>query len=308
MAALLLQSPSLDSASPKERQAAIEQMAIIGNTSAIPQLAEAYKKEPKADLRAEIVAALARIHDKAAIPPLAEALRTDIDKDVRLQSIDALLRLYIPADENGPLRTIFSKVKSVFFYPGRPMVSPEVVVDAPATAVLAESAQKDFTDEVRIEAARALGSLKARNQVPTLVAILEDPKNREHEQVRLEVIHTLGTLRDPAAGPALVKALQDRDRNIAGESALSLGLVAYSDAGPAIEDLFRTSSDRLIKRKALEGLALMRNPGSASLFESLLGHSDDYYRELERLLLQYAKFYLSSTNAVNRAPAKAAFE
>src|SRR5262249_39046850 len=143
---------------------------------AIPALAEAYKKEPKADLRAEIVAGLSRIHDKAAIAPLTEAMRADIDKNVRLQAIDSLLRLYIPADENGPIRTVFNKVKSAFFYPERPMVSPEVVVDSSATTALASAAQKDFTDEVRVEAARALGSLKAKDQVPTLIAILEDPK------------------------------------------------------------------------------------------------------------------------------------
>src|SRR5215471_10764036 len=280
IAVFLIQGPSLDSASPKERQAAIDQMAVLGNVKAIPALAEAYKKEPKADLRAEIVAGLARIHDRSAIPPVGEALRTDIDKDVRLQAIDSLLRLYIPADENGPIRTIFAKVKSAFFYPERPMISPEVVVDNSATAALAESAQKDFTDEVRVEAARALGSLKAKDQVPTLTAILEDPKNREHVQVRLEVIRTLGIIRDKTAGPVLQKTLQDRDREVVAEAALSLGLVAYSEAAPNVEELFRTSSDRTIKRKSLEGLALMRNPSSAALFESLLGSTDDYYREL----------------------------
>src|SRR6185369_6042292 len=55
---VLAQNPSLDSISPKERQAAIEQMAVIGNRDAIPKLAEAIKKEPKADIRAEMVAAL----------------------------------------------------------------------------------------------------------------------------------------------------------------------------------------------------------------------------------------------------------
>src|SRR5439155_11388890 len=161
----LFQSPSLDSSSPKERQAAIEQMTTLGNSQAIPALTEAYKKEPKSDLRAEILAGLARIHDKATIAPTAYALRNDIDKDVRLQAIDALLRLYIPLQEPGPLHTIFNKVKSAFFVPDRPMVGPEVVLDAAATNVLAESMQKDFTDEVRVEAARALGSLKAKDQV-----------------------------------------------------------------------------------------------------------------------------------------------
>src|SRR5579884_798174 len=85
VAVFLLQGPALDSASPKERQAAIEQMAVLGNSSAIPALTDAYKKEPKADLRAEIVAGLSRIHDKAAIPAITNALRTDVDKDVRLQ-------------------------------------------------------------------------------------------------------------------------------------------------------------------------------------------------------------------------------
>ncbi len=277
----LLQSPSLDSSSPKERQAAIEQMAVIGNSRAIAALAEAYKKEPKSDLRAEIIAGLERIHDKTAIAPIVEALRTDLDKNVRLQAIDSLLRMYIPADGNsGPIRTIFSKVRSVFFYPERPMVGPEVKLDAPATNALAETMQKDFVDEVRVEAARALGSLKAQDQVPALIAALEEPKNREHAQVRLEIIRSLAIIRDPAAGPALEKGLRDKDRNIAGESALALGLAGYTQARPAVESLFRSSNDRMIKHKALEGMALMRDPGSAALFESLLAHSDPYYREL----------------------------
>src|ERR1051326_903079 len=90
MGVFLVQGASIDSSSPKERQAAIDEMAVLGNAKAIPALAAAYKKEPKSDLRAEIVAGLARIHDKAAIPVLADVLHSDIDKDVRLQAIDSL--------------------------------------------------------------------------------------------------------------------------------------------------------------------------------------------------------------------------
>src|SRR5437879_12444551 len=90
--AILLQIPSLDSASPKERQAAVEQMATLGNRAAIPQLTAALKKEPNSDIRASIVAALGRIRDREAVPALADTLRTDLDKNVRLQAIDSLLR------------------------------------------------------------------------------------------------------------------------------------------------------------------------------------------------------------------------
>src|SRR5439155_4411098 len=136
LSAFLLQNPSLDSASPKERQAAAEQMAVIGNSAAIPQLAAALKKETRGDVRAEMVAALGRIRDRAAVPILADTLRTDLDKDVRVQGIDSILRLYIPIQDSGPVRTVFNKVKSVFSQPEATVVGPEVQVDAAAKEVL----------------------------------------------------------------------------------------------------------------------------------------------------------------------------
>jgi len=115
LALLLFQNPSLDSASPKERQAAVEQLAVLGNRDAIPKLGEALKKESKSDIRASIIAAFGRIRDRDAIPFLIDSLRTDLEKNVRLQAIDSLLRLYIPIEDSGPLHTLFGKVKSVFF-------------------------------------------------------------------------------------------------------------------------------------------------------------------------------------------------
>ena len=277
---ILLQNSSLDSASPKERQAAVEQMAVLGNREAIPKLAEALKKEPKSDVRASIVAALGRIRDREAIPVLTGSLRTDLEKDVRSQAIDSLLRLYIPVDDSGPLRTIFSRVKSVFFEANPPVIGPEVQVDASVKDALAAAMQKDFSDEVRAQAARALGTLKARDQVPVLVATLEDPQNREHRNVRLEVVRTLGMIRDPAAGPALERALRDPNKQIQEEAILAIGLVAYTPARATLEQFFRTESDRRIKSRSLEALSLLRDAGNTKLFESLLNDSNDTYREL----------------------------
>jgi len=278
--AFLLQNPSLDSASPKERQAAIDKLAVIGNREAIPQLAAALKKEPKSELRAEIVAALGRIAQRDAIPILADTLRNDLDKDVRAQAVDSLLRIYIPIEDTGPVRTIFSKVKSVFLQPNAPVVGPEVQVDSSTKEALALVMQKDFNDDLRAEAARALGSLRARDQVPVLVATFEDPQNREHQKVRLEIIHTLGMLRDPAAGPALERALRDPDKTIVEEAVLAVGLVGNTGARPALEEMFRTNPNAVIKARALEALALLRDNGSVALFESLLNDKNDYYREL----------------------------
>src|SRR5262245_14794432 len=150
---IFLQNPSLDSASPKERQEAAEQLAVIGNSAAIPQLAAAIKKETRSDVRAEMVAALGRIRDRAAVPVLTDTVRTDLDKDVRLQAIDSILRLYIPIEDSGPIRTVFNKVKSVFSQPESLVVGPEVEVDAAAKEALAASMHKDFSDDIRADVA-----------------------------------------------------------------------------------------------------------------------------------------------------------
>src|SRR5262245_22461767 len=240
LALILFQNPSLDSASPKERQAAVEEMATLGNREAIPRLAEALKKESRSDVRATIVAGFGRIRDREAIPPLADTLKSDLDKDVRSQAIDSFLRLYIPLEDSGPLRTIFNRVKSVFFGPNPPVVGPEVQVDSSAKEALATAMQKDFNDDVRSEAASALGSLRAIDQIPTMVAALEDPQNREHNNVRLAIVRALGQIRDASAGPALERALRDSNKPVMLEAILSIGLVGHAPARPLLEQMFKT--------------------------------------------------------------------
>jgi HEAT repeat protein len=279
-AALLLQSPSLESVSPKERMEAVDKLAVVGNREAIPQLAAALKKEPKGDVRAQMIAALGRIGDREAIPILADTMRNDLDKDVRSQAIDSMLRLYIPIEESGPVRTIFNRVKSAFLLPNAPVVGPEVQVDAAAKEALALVMQKDFNDEVRVQAVRALASLRAKDQVPVLIEALESPQQREHRSVRVEIVRTLGALRDPGAGPALERTLRDADNQVVTESITAVGLVGQTSARPLLEQMFRTNSNSVTKAKALESLALLRDRGSIPLFESLLANKEDSYREL----------------------------
>src|SRR5581483_4967398 len=171
-----------------------------------------------------------RIRDREAVPVLADTLRSDLDKDVRLQSIDSILRLYIPIEDSGPVRTVFNRVKSVFVLPEAAVIGPEVQVDAAAKEALAAAMQKDFSDEVREEAARALGILKAKDQVPLLMMALEDPQNREHPGVRIQIAHALGVIRDPAAGPVFAKIVHDPDPKVAQEAILGVGLVGYAPA------------------------------------------------------------------------------
>jgi HEAT repeat protein len=279
LTALLLQGPSLDSSSPKERQAAIEQMAKPGNIEAIPAFESALKKESKSDVRAQLLSGLVRIGGSAVPPVIARSLATDLDKDVRLQAVESLQRLYIPAPDTGTLKTLFNTAKNAVVSPQRPALPAGVMVDIVTTDALATAMQKDSNEEVRAAAARVLGSLMAKEYVPVMITTLEDPQNMEHKAVRKEIVMSLGVIRDASAGPAVQKTLRDRDAGIMTESIIAIGLMGYAPARPQLEDIFRTDTRREMKEQALESLAMLRDPGGKPLFESLLMSTNDFYRE-----------------------------
>jgi HEAT repeat protein len=280
LAALLLQSASLDSVSPKERLDAVERMSSLGKVENVAPLADALKKEPRSDVRAAIVAGLARIGGRETVPVITGVLGSDLDKDVRLQAVDALQRLYVPVETPGTLKTVFNKVKSVFADPHRPVVQNGSRVDPMVNTALADAMQKDSSQEVRAAAARALGSLMAKDRVAVMIATLENPQNQEHPEVRVEIVESLGLIRDAAAGPALQRAVKDSDRRISQAAITSIGLVGYKEARPVVEAIFRTDRSTESRKLAIEAIALMRDPAALAFFESLLGSSDDYYREM----------------------------
>ena len=108
--------------------------------------------------------------------------------------------------------------------------------------------------------------------------------------VRATIVHTLGILRDPSAGPALERALRDPDRQVVSEAVTAVGLVGDTAARPTLENMFRTSSSAPLKSRALESLALLRDPANTMLFESLLDNKEDYYRELSAEGLARVKY------------------
>ena len=113
-----------------------------------------------------------------------------------------------------------------------------------------------------------------------MVQTLEAPQNKEHPDVRLEIVESLGLIRDPAASPALQRALRDPDRRISQSAILSLGLVGDKESRPALETVFRTDKSTESRKRALQAIALMRDPAARPFFESLLGNEDDTTREL----------------------------
>lgn len=276
----LAQTPALDSFSPRERSEAVEAMAVLGNRDAVPALAEAYKNEPRRDIRASIIAALGKIRDRSAIPALTEALLTDFQKDVRLQAIDSLLRLYIPIADDGGFWTFITDVRRIFTEEEQFRVAANEYVDQTTKEALVEALRTDFDWEVRVAIVNALGSLRAVDQLPALIEELEGPRHREDWEVRIAMTRNMGILGSVDAGPGLTRLLRDENERVQLEAIRSVGRVGYRAAFPELENLFRASYEDEVGELSLESIALLRAPEAIPLFESLLDSDEDFYREL----------------------------
>jgi HEAT repeat protein len=88
-------------------------------------------------------------------------------------------------------------------------------------------------DDIREEAARALGELQDPRAVIPLISALEDPNH----YVRREAAKSLGRLGDERAIPALINALKDDDRSGREGAAEGLADMKEKALGPLIKSL-----------------------------------------------------------------------
>jgi len=147
---------------------------------------------------------------------LTRALLKDTSIDVRLQAIDSILRLYIPIEDEGIVRRFLGGVKSLFAENEQLVVQPFVNVDSEAKEALGK-ALLDRKKEVRENAAKALGSLRASDQISAMDRALAISS----KDTRLAIVKSLGLIRNKEAGPVLVRHLKDRDKEVVRQSAIA---------------------------------------------------------------------------------------
>jgi HEAT repeat protein len=260
----------------KVRLKAAADLGVLGKKEAVGPLQETFKSEKDSEVRGEIVLSLGKIRDRAGLKTLTQALVGDASKEVRLQAIDSILRLYIPVEERGVVHRVIGGVKSIFTENEQLVVQPYVEVDKEAKEALSKALLDRQSQEVRENAARALGSLKASDQIASMDRALS-VSNRE---TRLAIVKSFGIMRDEKAGPVLVRQLNDRDPEVVRQSAISLGLVKFNEGRQELRKLFDSSKEKDLKRAAAEGLALIHDKADMDFFAELLRNdSDDKLRE-----------------------------
>jgi HEAT repeat protein len=276
----------LDNPDPVRRR---EAAVLIGQNKvqrATPDLV-ATATDPDASVRRAVVVALQQVGDARAIPGFV-TMSADAERDIREKAIEGMTSAYLP-QESG-LGVTINKV-ATFFNPwsdewAHVVIEPDL---APSPAVIGalEARLSDPEPSLRAKAARSLGILRGRRAIPLLVTAVAEERSNE---VRFEAARALGKIGDPSVGPDLLKLVNYTDAKVRNEVIYTLGRLRYAPAvpdltrlyvresavaprrmdrtfigDPASKDLFRRetrANDPTLVLHAYEGLARIADPAT----------------------------------------------
>jgi HEAT repeat protein len=181
-----------------------------------------------------------------------------------------MLALYLP-QESGLVPTV-NKLAN-FFNPwsdewSEVVLEPGLRVDPSAVEALRERLS-DSEESLRLQAARALGILRARDTAPALVgALRQDTSNA----VKFEAIRALRKIGDPSVGSELINYLRYGEAKVRNEAVYALGRLRYREAGPELMRLFEQESAKPRKERdsdyaarLLDAIAFIADPASRDL-------------------------------------------
>jgi HEAT repeat protein len=244
---------NLKDGDPKVRQEAAKEVGERGETLGLEALDQAtLDKDPKVQMA--VVEALGKIHHPQQVAYLSRAVR-NTKGEAQKKGISLITEAYIPGHEHGKLAKLWGSVAKLFDPPEVTIVEPWIDVDSEAIdAITFVLDQKE--SENRIEAAAALGLLRARSSLDRLAYYLRSP----NEKMVRTTVRSLGYIGDPAAGSYLVPMLKHPDEDIVTDTARVLGQLRYREALPELQKLFEYSDDDDYRRAAFRAISKIADP------------------------------------------------
>lgn len=223
---------------------AIRALGKIRNVRSVPTLVNFLLNDPLC--RHDAGKALVEINDIFTIPLLIKAMENE-DAEVRMVATKTLgemidgethiinfLESYRDLFRYKPLNAMFEEIEypynfsilSAFVRQKYAETSSEFK-DISVTTALIEALKNNKDPYVRIEATKALGKIREKRAVPTLINALEYDKSESFsryaaESLRSSAAEALGKIRDTRAVPSLIYSLENDEtesvRNSAAEA------------------------------------------------------------------------------------------
>lgn len=179
------------------------------------------------------------------------------------------------------LRTLRKKLNSEERLIQDETINRLIKIGEPASLIFIENL-RNSDRRIRWECAQSLGYLELKKGVRPLINTLE---NDEDEEVRKEAAEALGKIGDPLSVKSLIKALKDRDARVRWKAAEALGKIGDDQA---VEALIKSLNDenRVVRRKAAIALGEIRNFGAVEHLVFMI--NDNNEDETVRMAAQHA--------------------
>lgn len=245
-------------------------------SDAIPKAAP-YLDDADVEVRREAAKAIVAIGGRASLDPLVKATK-DPDVEVQVRALEGLVNFYSPGyiqsgfssslkRTGGTLTGKFEELGFVAVPPGT-IVRPEVI------EALIAAAGAEHPLEVRADAARGLGVLRARPAVPVLVEALRSKDTR----LIYESLIALQKIRDRSAGPRVVFLLRDPEERVQVAALETAGILTVKEALPGLKLVLSTTTNKKVRKAAQFSLAQIPDPSNHALYVSLLSDKEDAAR------------------------------
>ena len=246
-------------------------------SSAIPQLA-GLLKTPAKDVRLEVVKQLIDIGGQGSLDPLIQATQ-DKDPEVQAHAADGLVNFYFPgyAEDSGvggSIKRIGSGIKGMFTDTDDQVIDAYILVRPEVIASLGKLISSGGSSATRADAARAVGVLRGKEDVPDLI----EGVHSTDSGVIYEALIALQKIRDESAGPRVEFRLHDLDKKVQIADIATVGVLHATDALPTLTDILKHSSEAGVRRAALTSIAMMPAESSRPLYAQYLTDKDENLR------------------------------
>ena len=258
---------NLRSSEAKVRRKAASELGKTKSRDAVqPLLAAASDRD--VSVREEVVKSLGILKDQEALTMLLTTIK-DPAESVREESIIALVNLYADRDTGWVVtRTAKKAYKTINPFSDQVgddatiieayvQVAP-VAIDSIADRLL------DSSPAVRLDAAKALGVLRARPAVPKMI----DAMKTGDANLRIALLRSLYKIRDASVDEQILPYLNDSDKNVRDETIVTLGLFRSKKALPELKRIYDQNPDTKLRLKAFQALALIGDGSTLDLFQA----------------------------------------
>jgi len=247
-----------------------------GGTNAIPKLA-ALLTNPDVEIRTEAVKQIDEIGTQYSLDPLITATR-DTDPEIEIRATDGLVNFYLPGylktGFGSSLRKVGTGIKGHFTDTNDQVIDSYITVRPDVIAALGALAVHGASTDARANAARAIGILRGKAAIPSLVEAMRS----KDSSVIYESLVAMQKIRDRDSASSITFLLHDLDPKVQINAIETTGLLLNKSALPDLVDVLNHTRNAKVRRAALSSIAMLPDPSSREIYARYLGDKDEQMR------------------------------